>query len=129
MHSCMDMYTHMYMCIIIYIIIIAPVKVEYGWILYEWADSASENTAHEYNIQPYSTFTSVIIITHFFYSHMFYQLPHVCMNNNLWRHTKYRLVSVAANKPCQPPIPCVRTYCSTGWSDIQTRKIYKAGRQ
>ena len=37
--------------------IIAPVKVEYGWILYEWADvfrepKASENTAPEYNIQP-----------------------------------------------------------------------------
>ena len=53
-------------------------------------------------IQPYSTFTSVI--THFFCSH---QLPHAYTQCIIWRHVKYRLVSVATTKPCQPPIPCV----------------------
>ena len=43
---------------------------------------ASEKTAHKYNIQPYSTFTSVII-AHFLCSHKFYQLPqcHAYLHN------------------------------------------------
>ena len=44
---------------------------------------SSENTAHEYNIQPYSTFTSVILrlLPTFFAAPKFYQLPLACMHN------------------------------------------------
>ena len=67
---------------------------------------ASENTAHKYNIQPYSTFTSVIIPT---FSALISFTNYHMRTCIIWRHVKYRLVSVATTKPCQPPIPCVRT--------------------
>ena len=80
-----------------------------SWQIYFREPKASENTAHKYNVQPYSTFTSVIMcllptfsaLISFTNSHM-----RTCI---IWRHAKYRLVSVATTKPCQLPIPCVRT--------------------
>ena len=71
---------------------------------------ASENTAHEYNIQPYSTFTSVILcLLPTFFALLSFTNYHMraCI---IWRHTKYKLVSVATTKSCQLPILCVRRY-------------------
>ena len=88
---------------------------------------ASENTAHKYNIQPYSTFTGVIMCLLPTFSALISFTNYHMRTCIIWRHTKYRLVSVAANKP----LPAANTvcthaiYCSTGWSDVQIRKIYK----
>ena len=68
---------------------------------------ASENTAHEYNIQPYSTFTSVILcLLPTFFALLNNYHMRACV---IWRHTKYRLVSVATTKSYQLPILCVHT--------------------
>ena len=73
---------------------------------------ASDNTAHKDYIQPYSTFTSVIMCFLPTFSALISFTNYHMRTCIIWRHVKFRLVSVAiiyTTKPCQPPIPCVCT--------------------
>ena len=89
---------------------------------------ASENTAHKDYIQPYSTFTSVIMCFLPTFSALISFTNYHMRTCIIWRHVKFRLVSVAIYHQAVPAANTVcmhAIYCSTGWSDVQTQKIYK----